>query len=62
VDLHAPLDCIIDSAQVAEALEQTRLVLISRAAEEETTRCSMSTMLHEFYNTHGDTPDKLVHG
>jgi hypothetical protein len=22
----------------------------------------MSTMLHEFYDTHGDTPDELAHG
>jgi hypothetical protein len=36
MDLRAPLDHVIDSAQVAEALEQTRFVLLSRAAEEET--------------------------
>jgi hypothetical protein len=45
VDLRALLDCVIDSAQVAEALERTRLVLLSRAADEETTRRRMSTTL-----------------
>jgi hypothetical protein len=62
VDLRAPLDRVIDSAQVAQALEQTRLVLLSRAAEEETTRRRMSTTLREFYDTHGDAPDELVRG
>jgi hypothetical protein len=62
VDLHAPLDRVIDSAQVAEALERTRVVLLSRAAEEETTRRRMSTMLREFYNAHGDAPDELIRG
>jgi hypothetical protein len=60
VDLHAPLDRVIDSAQVAEALERTRLVLLSRAAEEETTRRRMSTTLREFYDALGDAPDELV--
>jgi hypothetical protein len=62
VDLHAPLDRVIDSAQVAEALERTRLILLSRAAEEETTRRRMSTTLHEFYDAHGDASDELVCG
>jgi hypothetical protein len=62
VDLRAPLDRVIDSAQVAEALEKTRLVLLSRAAEEETTRRHMSTTLREFYDAHGDMPDELVRG
>jgi hypothetical protein len=61
-DLRASLDRIIDSARVAEALERTRLVLLSRAAGEETARCRMSTMLREFYDVHGDTSDELVCG
>jgi hypothetical protein len=52
VDLCARLDRVIDSAQVAEALEWTRLVLLSRAAGEETARRSMSTTLREFYDAH----------
>jgi hypothetical protein len=48
VDLRAPLDRVIDSAQVAEALERTRLVLLSRAAEKETTRRRTSTTLRKF--------------
>jgi hypothetical protein len=35
MDLHAPLNRVIDPAQVAEALEQTRLVLLSKVAEDE---------------------------
>jgi hypothetical protein len=62
VDLHAPLDHAIDSARVAEALERTRLVLLSRAAEEKAVRRCMSTMLREFYDAHGDAPDELVRG
>jgi hypothetical protein len=62
VDLCTPLDRVIDSARVAEALERTRLVLLSRAAGEETARRSMSTMLREFYDAHGDVPDELVRG
>jgi hypothetical protein len=62
VDLHTPLDRVIDSAQVAEALEQMRLVLLSRAAEEETVWRRMSTTLREFYDTHGDAPDEHVRG
>jgi hypothetical protein len=62
MDLCAPLDRIIDSAQVAEALERTRLVLLSRVAGEETTQRRMSTTLCEFYDAHGDAPDELVHG
>jgi hypothetical protein len=60
MDLRAPLDRVIDSAQVVEALERTRLVLLSRAAEEETTRRRMSTTLREFYDAHGDMPNELV--
>jgi hypothetical protein len=62
VDLRAPLDHIIDSARVAEALERTRLVLLSRAAEEEAVRRRMSTTLREFYDVHGDASDELVRG
>jgi hypothetical protein len=60
VDLRAPLDRVIDSTRVAEALEQTRLVLLSRAAGEEAARRRMSTTLREFYDAHGDAPDELV--
>jgi hypothetical protein len=62
VDLHAPLDHVIDSAWVVEALERTCLVLLSRAAEEEAIRCRMSTTLREFYDEHGDALEKLVCG
>jgi hypothetical protein len=62
VDLRAPLDCVIDPARVAEALERTRLVLLSRAAGEEAAQRHMSTTLREFYDAHGDAPDELVRG
>jgi hypothetical protein len=48
VDLRAPLSCIIDPARVTEALEQTRLILLSKVAEDEANRCRASTMLSEF--------------
>jgi hypothetical protein len=35
MDLHAPLNHIVDPVQVAEALERTRLVLLSKVAEDE---------------------------
>jgi hypothetical protein len=35
VDLRAPLDRVIDPARVAEALEQTRVVLLGKVAEDE---------------------------
>jgi hypothetical protein len=62
VDLRAPLDRVIDPTRVAEALERTRLVLLSRAAGEEAARRYMSTTLCEFYDAHGDAPDELVRG
>jgi hypothetical protein len=62
VDLRAPLDRVIDPARVAEALERTRLVLLSRAAGEEAARRHMSTTLREFYDAHGDVPDELIRG
>jgi hypothetical protein len=62
MDLRAPLDHVIDSAQAAEALEQTRLVHLGRAAEEETVRRRMSTTLREFYDAHGDALNELVRG
>jgi hypothetical protein len=62
VDLRAPLDHVIDPIQVAEALERTRLVLLSKAGEEETVWRHMSTTIREFYDTHGDAPDELAHG
>jgi hypothetical protein len=60
VDLHAPLDRVIDPARVAEALERMRLVLLSKVAEDEANRCRASTTLSEFYDVHGDTPIKLA--
>jgi hypothetical protein len=43
VDLRAPLDRVIDPAQVAEALERTRLVLLGKVAEDEANRRRTST-------------------
>jgi hypothetical protein len=60
VDLRAPLSRIIDPAQVAEALERTRLVLLNNVAQDEANRCRASTMLNEFYDMHGDTPTELA--
>jgi hypothetical protein len=62
VDLRAPLDHVIDPVQVAEALERTRLVFLSKVANYEVARHRMSTTLREFYDTHGDTLDELAHG
>jgi hypothetical protein len=62
VDLRAPLDHVMDPVQFAEALERTRLVLLSKVAEDEVARRRMSTTLREFYDAHGDAPDKLAHG
>jgi hypothetical protein len=61
VDLRAPLGHVIDPARVAEALEQTRLVLLSKVAEDEANRCRASTTLSEFYDMHGDAPTELAH-
>jgi hypothetical protein len=60
VDLHAPLGRVIDLARVAEALERTRLVLLSKVAEDEANRCRVSTTLSEFYDVHGDAPTELA--
>jgi hypothetical protein len=62
VDLRTPLNHVVDPARIAEALEWTRLVLLSKVAEDEVARCRMSTMLREFYDAHGDAPNKLAHG
>jgi hypothetical protein len=61
VDLRAPLSRVVDPAQVAEALERTRLVLLSKVAEDEANRCRTSTTLSEFYDVHGDAPTELAH-
>jgi hypothetical protein len=61
VDLRAPLSCVIDPAQVAEALEQTHLVLLSKVAEDEANRCRASTTLSEFDDVHGDKLTELAH-
>jgi hypothetical protein len=60
VALCAPLDRVIDPAQVAEALERTRLVLLGKMAEGEANRCRASTTLSEFYDVHGDAPTELA--
>jgi hypothetical protein len=62
MDLRTPLDHIVDPVQVAEALERTRLVLLSKVAEDEDDRCRMSTTLREFYDVHGVAPAGLAHG
>jgi hypothetical protein len=61
VDLHAPLDRVIDPARVAEALERTRLALLGKVAEHEANRCRTSTTLGEFYDAHGDAPTEPAH-
>jgi hypothetical protein len=61
VDLRTPLSRVIDPARVAEALERTRLVLLSKVAEDEANRCRASTTLSEFYNMHGEAPTELAH-
>jgi hypothetical protein len=60
VDLHAPLDRVIDPARVAEALERTHLVLLGKVAEDEANRRRVSTTLGEFYDVHGDAPTELA--
>jgi hypothetical protein len=61
VDLHAPLGRVIDPARVTEALERTRLILLSKVAEDEANQCHASTTLSEFYNMHGDASTELAH-
>jgi hypothetical protein len=61
VDLRTPLNRVIDPARVAEALEQTRLVLLSKVAEDEIDRRRASTTLSEFYDVHGDALVELAH-
>jgi hypothetical protein len=62
VDLRAPLDHIIDPIQVAEALERTRIVLLSKVVEDEDARCRMSSTLCEFYDAQGTALAKEAHG
>jgi hypothetical protein len=62
VDLRAPLDHIIDPAQVAEALEQMHLVLLGKVAEDEDARRRMSTALRKFYDAQEDASVELAHG
>jgi hypothetical protein len=61
VDLCAPLNRLIDPALVPEALERTRLVLLSKVAEDEANRHRASTMLNMFYDVHEDAPTELAH-
>jgi hypothetical protein len=60
VDPCAPLGRVIDPARVTEALERTRLVLLSKVAEDEANRCRAGTTLSEFYDVHGDAPTELT--
>jgi hypothetical protein len=62
VDLRAPLDHVIDPVQVAEALERTRLVLLSKVAEDKNARRRMSTALCKFYDAQEDATVELAHG
>jgi hypothetical protein len=62
VDLRAPLDRVIDPAQVAEALERTRLALLGKAAEDGSNRRCASTTLGEFYDVRRDAPTELARG
>jgi hypothetical protein len=62
VDLRAPLDHIVDPIQVMEALEWTRLILLSKVAEDEDARRRMSTPLCEFNDAQDVMPAGLVHG
>jgi hypothetical protein len=61
VDLRAPLNCVIDPARVAEALEQTRLVLSRKVAKDEDTQHRVSTELHESHDAQGGAPVELAH-
>jgi hypothetical protein len=60
VDLRAKLSRVIDPARVAEALERTRLVLLSKVVEDEANRRRVSTTLSEFYDVHEDAPTELA--
>jgi hypothetical protein len=60
VDLRAPLNHVIDPVRVAEALERTRLILLSKVAEDEANRRRASTTLSEFYDVHEDAPTELA--
>jgi hypothetical protein len=60
VDLRAPLGRVIDPARVAEALERTRLVLLSKVAEDEANQCRASTTLNEFYDVRRGAPTELA--
>jgi hypothetical protein len=61
VDLHAPLNHVIDSARISEALERTRLVLLGKVAEDEDAQRQTSTVLYEFHDAHGGTPVEFTH-
>jgi hypothetical protein len=61
VDLRAPLNRVINPAWVTEALERTRLVLLSKVAEDEANRRRASATLSEFYDVHGDALAELAH-
>jgi hypothetical protein len=61
VDLRAPLNRVINPARVAEALERTHLVLLSKVAEDKANRRRVSTTLSEFYDVYEDAPTELAH-
>jgi hypothetical protein len=56
VDLRAPLSHVIDPVQVAEALEQTRLVLLGKVVEDEDAQHQASTVFCKFHDMHGGAP------
>jgi hypothetical protein len=55
MDLRAPLDLTIDPVKAAEALEQTHIALLGKAADIKDNRHRMSSMLREFYAAQGST-------
>jgi hypothetical protein len=61
VDLRAPLNHVIDPTWVTEALERTRLVLLSKVAEDEDAQHRTSTVLREFHDAQGGAPVELAH-
>jgi hypothetical protein len=61
VDLRAPLNRVINPARVAEALERTRLVLLSKVAEDEANWRRASSTLNKIYDVHEDASTELAH-
>jgi hypothetical protein len=61
VDLRTPLNHVIDSARISEALERTRLILLGKVAEDEDAQRQTSTVLYEFHDAHGGAPVEFAH-